>query len=73
MEFSSWRAHVAETINPRRCSPCAVFGVISALNRAINQAFAEAGISIAFPQRDLHLDTTRPLQIELTEPGIGTK
>jgi len=46
---------------------------ISALNRAINQAFAEAGISIAFPQRDLHLDTTRPLQIELTEPGIGTK
>jgi len=39
---------------------------ISALNRAINQAFAEAGISIAFPQRDLHLDTTRPLQIELS-------
>jgi esterase/lipase superfamily enzyme len=26
------------------------------LNRAINRAFAEAGISIAFPQRDLHLD-----------------
>jgi len=38
---------------------------VSALNRAINQAFAEAGINIAFPQRDLHLDTTRPLQIEL--------
>ena len=38
---------------------------ISALNRAINEAFAGAGISIAFPQRDLHLDTTRPLQIEL--------
>ncbi|MEA3278940.1 MAG: mechanosensitive ion channel, partial [Pseudomonadota bacterium] len=39
---------------------------ISALNRAINEAFADAGISIAFPQRDLHLDTTRPLQIELS-------
>ena len=40
-------------------------GAISALNRAINEAFADAGINIAFPQRDLHLDTTRPLQIEL--------
>jgi len=38
---------------------------ISALHRDINEAFADAGISIAFPQRDLHLDTTRPLQIEL--------
>jgi potassium efflux system protein len=40
-------------------------GTISALNRATNEAFADAGISIPFPQRDLHLDTTRPLQIEL--------
>jgi potassium efflux system protein len=40
-------------------------GTISALNRAINAAFADAGINIAFPQRDLHLDTTRPLQIQL--------
>jgi potassium efflux system protein len=38
---------------------------ISALNRAINEAFADAGIDITFPQRDLHLNTTRPLQIEL--------
>jgi potassium efflux system protein len=44
-------------------------GTISALNRAINQAFTDAGISIAFPQRDLHLDTTRPLQIELRRPA----
>ncbi|MEE4378387.1 MAG: mechanosensitive ion channel domain-containing protein [Candidatus Competibacteraceae bacterium] len=44
---------------------------ISALHRDINEAFADAGISIAFPQRDLHLDTARPLQIELrkTQPG----
>nr|WP_322789178.1 mechanosensitive ion channel [Thiohalocapsa halophila] len=35
-------------------------GTISALNRAINQAFADAGISIAFPQRDLHRAGRRP-------------
>jgi potassium-dependent mechanosensitive channel len=29
---------------------------------------ADAGISIAFPQRDIHLDTARPLQIEV----VGT-
>ena len=38
---------------------------ITALHKAINQKFNEAGIVIAFPQRDLHLDTTRPLQVEL--------
>jgi potassium efflux system protein len=35
------------------------------LNRAINRAFAEAGISIAFPQRDVHLDTTAPLRVRI--------
>jgi hypothetical protein len=35
---------------------------ISALNEAINDKFNAAGISIAFPQRDLHLDTIKPLQ-----------
>jgi potassium efflux system protein len=43
---------------------------ISALNEAINDKFNAAGISIAFPQRDLHLDTIKPLrvQIENTAP-----
>ena len=41
------------------------FPTISALNQAINDKFNAAGIVIAFPQRDLHLDTTRPLQVEL--------
>ncbi len=41
------------------------YPTISALNEAINDKFTEAGIVIAFPQRDLHLDTTRPLQVEL--------
>lgn len=31
----------------------------------IDKVFREAGIVIAFPQRDIHLDTCRPLQFEL--------
>ncbi|MGB5736305.1 MAG: hypothetical protein WBM40_17870, partial [Thiohalocapsa sp.] len=41
------------------------YPTISALNQAINDKFNANGIVIAFPQRDLHLDTTRPLQVEL--------
>ena len=41
------------------------YPTISALNQAINDKFNAAGIVIAFPQRDLHLDTSRPLQVEL--------
>jgi potassium efflux system protein len=38
---------------------------ISQLNLAINDVFNEHGISIAFPQRDVHLDTSRPLDIRI--------
>jgi small-conductance mechanosensitive channel len=38
---------------------------ITALHQAINDEYAEAGISIAFPQRDVHLDTARPLEINV--------
>jgi potassium efflux system protein len=38
---------------------------ITDLHKAINRKFADAGIVIAFPQRDLHMDTSRPLQVEL--------
>ncbi|EGV18681.1 MscS Mechanosensitive ion channel [Thiocapsa marina 5811] len=38
---------------------------ISALNVAINDKFNAAGISIAFPQRDLHLDTIKPLRVQI--------
>jgi small-conductance mechanosensitive channel len=37
----------------------------SDLRHMIASTFAENGIVMAFPQRDLHLDTTRPLQIEI--------
>lgn len=43
--------------------------VMSDLRFMIEKSFAEAGISIAFPQRDVHLDTTRPLQVELARPA----
>jgi potassium efflux system protein len=38
---------------------------ISELHQAINGKFNQAGIVIAFPQRDLHLDTSRPLDIRI--------
>jgi len=37
------------------------------LHRAINKKFNDAGIVIAFPQRDLHLDTATPLEIRLMQ------
>lgn len=44
----------------------------TALHKAINKKFNSAGIVIAFPQRDLHLDTTRPLDIRLhPSPDVG--
>ena len=39
------------------------------LHEAINEKFKAAGISIAFPQRDVHLDTTRPLDIRIQREG----
>jgi potassium efflux system protein len=38
---------------------------ITALHQAINDKFHVAGINIAFPQRDIHLSTERPLDIRL--------
>jgi potassium efflux system protein len=38
---------------------------ISELHQAINRKLNAAGIIIAFPQRDVHLDTTRPLDIRI--------
>ena len=35
------------------------------LRTAINKAFAEAGIVIAFPQRDIHLESSTPIRVQL--------
>ena len=39
------------------------------LNLAINHTMNEAGIEIAFPQRDVHLDTRRPLEVHIQRPS----
>lgn len=36
---------------------------------AIDEAFCEAGIVIAFPQRDVHVDLSAPIDVRLSEPG----
>ena len=38
---------------------------VTALHEAINEKYLRAGISIAFPQRDIHLDASKPLEIKL--------
>ncbi len=38
------------------------------LHLAIDRKLREAGIVIAFPQRDVHLDTSRPLDIRMVGP-----
>jgi potassium-dependent mechanosensitive channel len=43
--------------------------VDSQLRLEINRRFKEAGIVIAFPQRDIHLDTMQPLEIRMVESG----
>jgi potassium efflux system protein len=36
------------------------------LHQAINKRFNETGITIAFPQRDVHLDTLKPLEVRIS-------
>lgn len=45
--------------------------VISELHEEINRRFAEADINIAFPQRDIHLDTSAPLDIRIHQADKG--
>ena len=35
------------------------------LHETINRTFNEAGIVIAFPQRDVHLETIKPLDVRI--------
>lgn len=43
--------------------------VDSDLRFAIEQALREAGIAIAFPQRDVHLDLAGPVPVQVVGPG----
>jgi potassium efflux system protein len=50
---------------------------VNELHMAIDKAFREAGITIAFPQRDVHFDTSGPLEVRVVPEkrgkGGGTK
>ncbi len=47
---------------------------ITALHQSINDKFAASGISIAFPQRDIHLSTDEPLDVRMhSAPPKGTQ
>jgi potassium efflux system protein len=44
---------------------------ISELNEVINSKFNAAGITIAFPQRDVHLDLQQPIDIRLHKSRVS--
>ena len=44
----------------------------SDLRIMIEKRLSDAGITIPFPQRDIHLETSKPLQIQI-QPGESTK
>jgi small-conductance mechanosensitive channel len=44
--------------------------VQSDLRFMLERRFADAAISIAFPQRDIHLDAARPLQVEVVGRAV---
>jgi len=50
-------------------SPDHRLGVMTDLRTTINRVFAEAGITIAFPQRDVHVDTAGPIRVALEAPA----
>jgi potassium efflux system protein len=39
--------------------------MMHSLNRSIDREFRQAGVTIAFPQRDVHLDATGPLEVRV--------
>jgi hypothetical protein len=46
-------------------SKATVHATITDPHKAINSKFAAAGISIVFPQRDIHLDAQSPLRVRI--------
>jgi potassium efflux system protein len=43
------------------------------LNLAIDDAFKESGLTIAFPQRDVHLDASGPLDVRVVSGRSGSE
>ncbi len=42
----------------------------SELRLEIERRFRDAGIVVAFPQRDVHLDTVKPLEVHIARPSL---
>ena len=47
--------------------------MLHAMNRAIDKGFRQAGITIAFPQRDVHLDQMRALEVRILKEEATKK
>jgi potassium efflux system protein len=47
--------------------------MLHAMNVAIDKEFRQAGITIAFPQRDVHLDASSPLEVRVVSEPSGSK
>lgn len=43
------------------------------LNVTIDNVFKEAGVTIAFPQRDVHLDAIGPLELRVVSEPSGSE
>lgn len=51
--------------------PSAKRKIESQMRHDINAAFNEAGIVIAFPQRDVHIDSSSPLEVKVVGKKVG--
>lgn len=47
--------------------------VASDIRHMLDKRFRDAGITIAFPQRDIHFDSSRPIEIQLAETQLRPK
>lgn len=45
----------------------------SEIRHAISEALGKAGIVISFPQRDVHLDSSKPFEVRVLSPGAEEK
>lgn len=57
----------------RARTPMGMRKIQSDVRFRIDDLFREHGLVIAFPQRDVHLDSVSPIQVRLVEEGSGTR
>jgi small-conductance mechanosensitive channel len=55
----------------RARTPVALNGFLSEVRFRVDDLFREAGITIAFPQRDVHLDSLSPVEVRILERGTS--